>query len=84
MQTPPDNLNPDTISAALSDYWNLNASSLTYAPLGYGSHHWIAEASERTKWFVTVDYLGSAYLGETREEAFQGSGNCVSGGGSTA
>lgn len=71
MITPPTNLDIATISAALLDRWNLGAAALTYAPLGYGSHHWIAEMQDGEKWFVTVDDLSSAYLGESEEESFE-------------
>lgn len=71
MKAPPENLATETISAALSDYWNLNAASLMYAPLGFGSHHWIAEIGNGEKWFVTVDNLRSAYLGDTEDSSFK-------------
>lgn len=71
MKTPPESLEPDTISVALSAHWNLDAAALTYAPVGFGSHHWIAETTEGEKWFVTVDDLQSAYLGENEERAFE-------------
>lgn len=71
MITPPEDLEVDTIAAALSAHWNLEAATLTYAPLGFGSHHWIAETTDGEKWFVTVDDLYSAYLGENAERSFE-------------
>lgn len=71
MKTPPANLEIETIASALSAQWNRDASVLTYAPLGYGSHHWIAETSADTRWFITVDALGSAYLAPCEDGAFE-------------
>lgn len=71
MKTPPRNLEADTISVALSAHWNLDAAALTYAPLGFGSHHWIADTTDGEKWFVTIDDLLSAYLGENEERSFE-------------
>lgn len=71
MKTPPMNLEPGAISAALSTHWNLDAVTLTYAPLGFGSHHWIAETTDGKTWFVTVDNLLSAYLEEDEERSFE-------------
>lgn len=71
MKTPPGNLETETITAALSAHWNVDAAALTYAPLGFGSHHWIAETTDGETWFVTVDDLFSAYLGENDERSFE-------------
>jgi spectinomycin phosphotransferase/16S rRNA (guanine(1405)-N(7))-methyltransferase len=39
---------------------------LDYRPLGWGSHHWVAECAAGTRWFVTVDDLeGRRQDGET-------------------
>ena len=72
MKTPPGDLTAETISAALSAHWNVDAAALTYAPLGFGSHHWIAETTDGEKWFVTVDDLRSPYFGESEEQSFEG------------
>jgi spectinomycin phosphotransferase len=71
MKVPPRSLEVDTIAVALSAHWKLDAAALTYAPLGFGSHHWIAETTDGEKWFVTIDDLRSAYLGENEERAFE-------------
>ncbi len=69
MKTPPEDLESETILAALSARWDIGAESLTYAPLGFGSHHWIA-AAPGGKWFVTVDDLRADHLAATGEQAF--------------
>jgi spectinomycin phosphotransferase len=71
MKTPPQNLKEDAISAALSAHWNVESAALTYMPLGFGSHHWIAETTDGDKWFVTIDDLLAAHLGENEEASFE-------------
>ncbi|HEV2072329.1 MAG TPA: hypothetical protein VGR29_01690, partial [Thermomicrobiales bacterium] len=71
MKTPPRSLEADAISAALSAYWNLDSAALTYTPLGFGSHHWIAETTDGEKWFVTIDDLLAAHLGENEDRSFE-------------
>ncbi|MCW2865425.1 MAG: hypothetical protein JWP48_7133 [Actinoallomurus sp.] len=34
--------------------WGIGATSLEYAPVGFGDHHWIAVGGAGKKWFVTV------------------------------
>jgi hypothetical protein len=51
--SPPLGLSLDALSAALSTHWRITAP-LTYAPVGFGSHHWSAGSS-----FVTVDETAS-------------------------
>ncbi len=72
LKTPPLDLEADAVSGALSEFWNLDVVALTYAPLGYGSHHWIAETAAGETWFVTVDDLRSPYLGDNEASAFAG------------
>ena len=71
MKTPPRNLEAGTISAALLAHWNLDAVALIYAPLGFGSHHWIAKTTDGEQWFITIDDLRSEYLGENEERSFE-------------
>lgn len=71
MQTPPRSLDTDTISAALSAHWHMDAAALTYAPLGFGSHHWIAKTVDGETWFITIHDLRSEYLGENEERSFE-------------
>jgi hypothetical protein len=41
----------------LAQRWGLEATDLRYAPVGYGSHHWIATTTGGERCFVTVDEL---------------------------
>lgn len=44
------------MAEALSAGWAIGADRIEHAPVGFGSHHWWAEADGR-RWFVTVDDL---------------------------
>ncbi|GLY80381.1 hypothetical protein Airi01_086480 [Actinoallomurus iriomotensis] len=48
----PEDLDEERLLRAL-DAWGIGATSLEYAPVGFGDHHWIA-AGGGEKWFVTV------------------------------
>ena len=55
MLAPPADLAERDLRAALARGWGIEAVSLTYRPVGFGSHHWdLLDASGR-RWFVTVD-----------------------------
>ncbi len=72
MLTPPDGLSQDMLAAALSRHWRLAASSMTYRPVGFGSHHWEVADSAGTRWFVTADELHNKRdsLSESLDSAF--------------
>jgi spectinomycin phosphotransferase/16S rRNA (guanine(1405)-N(7))-methyltransferase len=53
----PEQLSPDILTSALAGGWGLTAVSLTYLPVGWGSHHWKATGDAGTAWFVTADDL---------------------------
>jgi spectinomycin phosphotransferase/16S rRNA (guanine(1405)-N(7))-methyltransferase len=55
--TPPAALDHQALVAALSDGWRIEAATLDYEPVGWGSHHWTATARDGAAWFVTVDEL---------------------------
>jgi spectinomycin phosphotransferase len=71
MKTQPGDLESTAIATALLRDWGLESESLHYAPLGFGSHHWIARMVDGSKWFVTVDDLSENGLGLTEDEAFE-------------
>ncbi len=68
MNTAPSDLDPVAITTALSSHWEIEAALLTYLPLGFGSHHWLAETTGGGKWFVTVDDLRSEDVTQTADE----------------
>jgi spectinomycin phosphotransferase len=53
MRARPEDLDEERLRRAL-DEWGIVATSLAYAPVGFGDHHWIAADDTGRKWFVTV------------------------------
>lgn len=54
----PADLTCDRIREALAEHWGFTASQVRYAPVGFGSHHWIADLpDDAPAWFVTADRL---------------------------
>lgn len=70
MRTEPADLNPSLLQETLARYWSLHDLALTYRPVGFGSHHWIAEAQDGRRWFVTVDDHRKGRLGFAQEISF--------------
>lgn len=56
MQDRPDGVRDEEVAQTLERHWGLTPTEVTYAPVGFGSYHWIASGSD-TKWFLTVDDL---------------------------
>jgi spectinomycin phosphotransferase len=63
--TAPSDLDVATVAGALA-HWGLREPQLRYLPVGFGSHHWRADAAGE-RWFVTVDDLE---VGFQAEDAF--------------
>jgi hypothetical protein len=57
--TQPEDLAEDVLRDALRERWNFRASSLSYQPVGFGSHHWLAAGARCDQLFVTVDDLAA-------------------------
>jgi spectinomycin phosphotransferase len=53
MRARPKDLEEERLLRAL-DEWGIHPTSLEYAPVGFGDHHWIALGDTRGKWFLTV------------------------------
>jgi spectinomycin phosphotransferase len=71
VKTPPPDLNPDLIADALATHWGQRIRVLEYAPLGFGSHHWTAEAEAGERWFITVDDLLAEHLLPDADASFR-------------
>jgi spectinomycin phosphotransferase len=56
MRARPQDLVDDRLLQALGS-WGIGATSLSYAPVGFGDHHWIAADDAGERWFVTVTDL---------------------------
>lgn len=50
MLSPPPGLRPRDLAEVVASAWSLEPGELVYAPVGFGSHHWLADDH-----FVTVD-----------------------------
>jgi spectinomycin phosphotransferase len=69
----PEELEVDKLPAALAEGWGFDVASIDYAPIGFGSYHWIASDGSGTRRFVTVDDLDrKPWFGNGRETAFDG------------
>jgi spectinomycin phosphotransferase len=55
MHGPPTDLSEAELCTALLAGWRIEPSSIAYAPVGFGSHHWIIVESASRRWFVTAD-----------------------------
>lgn len=69
MNTPPQ-LDLRVLRAALRDVWAFTARSLEYAPLGFGSYHWVASGDDGSRRFITVDDLTRKRLPGGEDDAF--------------
>ena len=74
MFTQPTDLSDTELRDSLRVGWGFEPDSLGYAPVGFGSHHWIAEADDDTRMFVTVHDLA-----EKRRSRAEKSGSAHSG-----
>ena len=58
--TQPDTLTDRQVADTTSRGWGFVVDTLTYAAVGFGSHHWVATVGN-AKWFVTVDDLDARH-----------------------
>ena len=59
MHDEPTSLIKTQLSKALAAHWGIDARSLDYAPVGFGSYHWLATESDGRRWFVTANDLAN-------------------------
>ena len=57
MFTRPEDLPEEQIRAELAASWNFAAEALSYLPVGFGSHHWLATDAAGRQLFLTVNDL---------------------------
>jgi len=73
VQALPPDFHDSELSHALAAGWGIAASSIDYAPVGFGSYHWIVTGNDKHRLFATVDDLShKAWLGDTCDAAFAG------------
>jgi spectinomycin phosphotransferase len=78
VRSPPADLVPARMAAALAEGWHVHPARVDYVPEGGGSHHWKVTGGDGLARFVTVDDLdGKDWLGDTREAVFGGLGRAL-------
>ncbi|MGW6199135.1 phosphotransferase enzyme family protein [Kribbella sp. NPDC055110] len=60
MRDEPAEISCDLVAGILKEHWGFQATEVVYAPVGFGSYHWIASEAGEPRWFVTADRVGSA------------------------
>ena len=60
MRTPPQDLTEAEVGAAVAAHWSAAAESIKYAPIGFGSHHWVLTEATGRRWFVTADAVADS------------------------
>jgi hypothetical protein len=63
--TQPTDLEEDKLRSVLIDGWGFDAVTLSYLPVGFGSHHWLAADAAGNRLFLTVDDLAAKLLTAT-------------------
>jgi len=58
----PTDLSEAELRTALVAGWRIEASSIAYAPVGFGSHHWIIVESASRRWFITADAVDDSSI----------------------
>jgi spectinomycin phosphotransferase len=68
----PGGLSQDVLVSALGSGWGIAAASITYRPVGFGSHHWEVIDAAGSRWFVNADELATKRhsLAESLDPAF--------------
>jgi len=61
MYTEPRDLDRAALADVLERRWSIPLRSIDYMPVGFGSHHWAADAVDGSRWFVSVDDLEAAH-----------------------
>lgn len=57
MKQPPRDFSADALTDALAAHWGIRVRELDYLPLGFGGHHWRAEADGGSAYFLALHDL---------------------------
>jgi hypothetical protein len=68
MRTPPPDLTDADIAAEVAAGWGLEVTTVSYLPVGFGSHHWRVRAGT-ADWFATADDLDARRSAEAESRA---------------
>lgn len=77
MRTEPADLSSTEVAGALASHWGIAGVTLTYLPLGFGSHHWRADAPDGRRWFVTIDDHRGGRFGIPEKESISALGRAM-------
>lgn len=69
MQDEPSELPAHRVADFLRTHWDIHPTEVSYAPVGHGSHHWIATDHAGPSWFVTGDRLSGSRFAELAASA---------------
>jgi spectinomycin phosphotransferase len=58
----PVDISDGDVAAALARQWALTVRDLSYLPVGFGGHHWLAADQTGSRWFVTVSDLATPWV----------------------
>ena len=73
MRSPLELVSEQQIASVVAGAWGQAIRDLRYFPEGGGAYHWIAEAGDGRRWFVTCDDLDTKpWLGSDRDSVFGG------------
>lgn len=72
MRDEPTELSRALVRELLGRHWGLEPVELRYAPVGFGSYHWIAAGPDGPRWFVTANHLSpdGNWLGSDPEAVY--------------
>ncbi len=62
MRERPADISDSDVAAVLARQWALTLQDLSYLPVGFGGHHWLAVDQTGSRWFVTVSDLAAPWV----------------------
>jgi spectinomycin phosphotransferase len=69
----PKSLDDEKLRRTLSVAWGLAVGDIRYVPKGSGGYHWVAEAEDQCRYFLTVDDLDTKpWIADNQDRVFDG------------
>ncbi|MFD3406291.1 phosphotransferase enzyme family protein [Kribbella sp. NPDC058693] len=59
MRDEPAEISCELVAGILNGHWGFDVAAVSYAPVGFGSYHWIASTGKGPQWFVTADRVAT-------------------------
>ncbi|HZX02443.1 aminoglycoside phosphotransferase family protein [Kribbella sp.] len=69
MRDEPAEISCELVARILDEHWGFRAAEVVFAPVGFGSQHWIASQEDGPRWFVTADQGGGRAVGNAMRTA---------------